>query len=891
LNLVNPKVRNVWQPSCGGDLVKSRTLGAILLAVLAGLLLRQPVLSQTAVTTYHNNQQRTGWNSTETTLSPAAVASSFGWIATVRLDDQVDTQPLVVPNVTIQGAGVHTVVYVTTEGNTIYAIDAVTGAILRSRNLGAPVPKPLNCENNGPNVGINGTATIDSASSTLYVLVYSRGSAGPVYNLHALDLATLGDRPGSPALVQATQSLQPGGTYAFNATVQRQRPGLLDANGKIYAGFGSFCDFAASQSRGWLLSWNKSSLALQSGRELTDRLATSDASDCTYTGNHPCFLASVWMSGYGLSTDSSGNVYFTTGNSAQGTYNGVNNLAESALKMSGDLTSVLSFFTPSDESTLDQNDTDYGSGGLMVLPDQPGAFPHVAVAGGKDGRLFVLNRDSLGGSHSPDVPNSVPIGACWCGPSYFESPSGPLVISSGGNQVKAWSLGASGGKPSLSLAASAPPIEATSQDPGFFTSVSSNGTAPGSAVIWAVGRAAGGDNHLTLYAYNATPSGGTLPLLWSSIAGSWPNTGGNANVVPTVANGHVYVASNQQLEIFGIRPPNDVSIWRSTGTPCSGNSCPGWQRLDDNTKTAAIASDGTLYQLHNDGMIWRSTGVACSGNSCPGWQLLDDNTKSVAIAPGGGNLYQLHNDGMIWRFMGTPCSGTSCPSWQLLDNNSLAAAITAASNLYQLHIDGTIWRFTGIRCRGASCPGWQLLDDNNKSVAIVADGGDVYQLHNDGKIWRYTGTPCSGNSCPGWQMLDDNTKSAAIVAGGGNLYQLHNDGMIWKFTGTPCTGSSCPGWQLLDNNTKSVRLVADGGSLYQLHNDGKIWRYTGTPCSGNSCPGWQMLDDNIQTTRMVSGGGQLDQLHGNLLYQLHSDGSIWRYTGAVIKNNSCPGLQ
>jgi hypothetical protein len=852
----------------------------------------RPAFAQTSVTTYHNDPQRTGWNSHETILTPAMVASSFGYITTVPLDDQVDTQPLVVPNVTIPGAGVHTVVYVTTEGNTVYALDSVSGAVLKSRNLGTPIPKPQGCANNGPNVGINGTGTIDVASNTFYVMVYSSAPGGPQYNLHALDLATLADHAGSPVLVNTTLSLHGGAApFAFNASVQRQRPGLLDANGRVYAGFGSFCDFVANQSRGMLLSWDKTSLALQSGPELTDRQPTSNTVDCTYPGNHPCFLSSIWMSGFGVSTDSGGNIYFTTGNTASGTYDGTFNIAESAVKMSSSL-APLSLFTPSDVNTLDTNDTDYGSGGLLVLPDQTGAFPHLAVAAGKEGKLFMLNRDSMGGLHSPDIPQSVPIGDCWCGPSYFETSAGPRIVSSGGTQMQLWSINSSGAQPSLSAVASAPPIETSVQDGGFFTSVSSNGTTAGSAVIWAVGRASGSDLHVTLYAYNATPSGGTLPLLWSGVAGSWPNKDGNSNIVPTVANGKVYVASNKELLIFGQRPPNDVTIWRYTGTPCVGTSCPGWQQLDDNTKTVAIVSDGNLYQLHNDGMIWKSTGTPCDGVFCPGWQLLDDNTKTVNIAADGGNLYQLHNDGMIWKYTGTPCSGTSCPGWQMLDNNTKAAAIAAGgSSLYELHNDGMIWRYTGTPCTGTSCPGWQMLDDNTKTVAIAADGGNLYQLHNDGMIWRFTGTACSGTSCPGWQMLDNNTKAAAIASSGGNLYELHNDGMIWHYTGTPCSGSSCPGWQMLDDNTKSVAIRADGSGLYQLHNDGMIWKYTGTACSGTSCPGWQMLDDNTRTTQIASGGGQLNQLHDGLLYQLHKDGSIWRYTGAGCQGSSCPGWQ
>jgi len=334
----------------------------------------------------------------------------------------------------------------------------------------------------------------------------------------------------------------------------------------------------------------------------------------------------------------------------------------------------------------------------------------------------------------------------------------------------------------------------------------------------------------------------------------------------------------------------DVTIWRYTGTPCSGASCPGWQTLDDNTKTVKIAASTDLYQLHNDGRIWKSTGEPCATYSCPGWQMLDDNTKTVDIAVDGATLHQLHNDGMIWRYTGAPCSGESCPGWQMLDNNTKTVKIVASGGLYQLHNDGKIWKSTGTPCSGASCPGWQMLDDNTKAVDIAADGGGLYQLHNDGMIWRYTGTPCSGSSCPGWQMLDNNTKTVKIAASGG-LFQLHNDGMIWKSTGSPCSGDSCPGWQMLDDNIKTVDIAADGGALYQLHNDGMIWRYTGTPCAGSACPGWQMLDDNPRTTEIAAGGGKLYQLHDDLLYQLHTDGTIWRYIGAPCSGNACPAWQ
>lgn len=504
----------------------------------------------TNVITYHNDSQRTGWNHNENTLTPSNVTpATFGFITKTDLDDQVDTQPLVVTNLQFDGEA-HTAVYVATEGNTVYAIDSWSGGILKQRKLGAPIDTPLGCNNNGPHVGINGTPTIDLEKRTLYVIAYTTVGGNPAYRLHALDLETLNDKPGSPVTVAGSN-----GSFTFNAAVQRQRAALLLANGNVYAAFASFCDFSPDQSRGWVLGWNASTLAPLPANELTNKLSTSPAT---------FFLSSIWMSGYGVSADSKGDIFFVTGNSdwKGNTYTGNTNIQESVVKMQGDLTKVLDLFTPANVFPLDQGDTDYGSGGVMVLPDQTGKIPHIAVAAGKDGRNFILNRDSMGGFHNPDIPKFVLIDACWCGPSYFKGADGiGRVVSSGGLVAKSWKVNTSL-SPALQLEASSPSLPSGPQDGGFFTSVSSRGTNANTPIIWTIARPSGTNNHLTLVAFNGTASGASLTQLWSGQAGFWPNTGtvsnpltisGNANLVPTVANGRVYVPSYKQLQIFGLR--------------------------------------------------------------------------------------------------------------------------------------------------------------------------------------------------------------------------------------------------------------------------------------------------------------------------------------------------
>lgn len=500
--------------------------------------------AQTSVITYHNDNYRTGWNSTETVLTPASVnASQFGLLATVVVDDEVDVQPLVVPGVKITVGnyqGVHDVLYVVTANNTVYAIDANAGTVLLTTNLGTPVSEPLGCKNSGPNVGVNSTPVIDPASQTLYLIAYTEGNTGPAYTLHALNLGNLTDTV-TPQVVSAAHTLTSGTSFVFNATYQRQRPALLEANGNIYAGFGSFCDFYPALSRGWVLGWNATTLAPLPANQVLQKQATDQDN---------FFLASVWMSGWGLAADDSGNVLFVTGNSDRsGTaYDGVTSIEESVISVTPDLTTVVDLFTPDNWPTLDEHDTDFGAGGVMVLPDQPGSVPHLAAAAGKDGHLYFMNEDDLGG-YSPTTNNVLAtkfIGRCWCGPSYFVHSGAARLVTSGADTIKVFKVDTSTTPPELSILASAK--ISTGQDvTGFFTSVSSNGSA--TPIVWAVSRPLSKTQPpITLYAFDPNAP---MNLLFSSVAGQWPYYTGRYNLPPTVANGRVYVASNQQLNIFG----------------------------------------------------------------------------------------------------------------------------------------------------------------------------------------------------------------------------------------------------------------------------------------------------------------------------------------------------
>ena len=506
---------------------------------IAGLLAMGGTASaDVSVTTYHNDNNRTGWNSNETVLTPETVKSaSFKRVRNVVLDEQVDAQPLVA-RVKVSGAdGEHDIVYVATENNTVYAVNGVNGRIMLQRNLGNPIPEsdlPGGCNNNALNVGIDSTPVIDLANQRLYVIADTLSSGGnAVYKLHALSLTTLADVV-TPVTVSASAKLSDGSKYKFNANVSRLRAALLLSGGNVYAGFASYCDASADQSRGWVLGWNATTLAPLAANDLTDALATSPN---TY------FLSSIWMSGYGLAGDSKGNVFFVTGNSDYSgtTFNAAENIAESAASVSSDLSRVNSLYSPADRSQLDEEDGDFGSGGLMLLPKQANSTVNFAVAAGKDGNLYFLNADDLG-----KRLGTYQVGGCWCGASYYTASDGlGRVVTSGGTNIGIWAVWVSP-KPRLEQKFQSSVSVHDGQDPGFFTSISSNGTT--AEIIWAVSRPDNSDPaDVVLYAFDNEAN-----LLFSGPAGRWPNTAGNANIVPTVANGYVYVASNKILEIFGL---------------------------------------------------------------------------------------------------------------------------------------------------------------------------------------------------------------------------------------------------------------------------------------------------------------------------------------------------
>ncbi len=507
------------------------------------------------VLTYHGDSARTGWNANERVLTTSNVRqSAFGLLHTVHVDGRVDAQPLVVTRQRIARAGMHDVVYVATENDSVYAIDADSGAILWTRSLGAPVPDSVKDgdDNVYPVVGILGTPVIDRSREALFVVADTLEAGMDTFTIHSLGLRSGADLV-KPVVVAISAELSNGTTWTFDPRYQLQRPGLAAAGGSVYVAFGSNGDIDPTKSRGAIVRYDEGTLA-RLDVAVTNRLAER---------REAYYLSSIWQSGYAPAVDANGDLLLSTGNSNpdRHTYAGPYNHPEGVLKISSDLSTLLTSFTPSNYFTLDEDDADVGSGGTLVVPDQPGKYPHLVVAGGKDGRTFLLNGDDLGGytKGGPDrVLAEADEGNCWCGPGYFVgSDAAPRVVTGGSSGVTAWKLLTGNQAPVLALDSTtgSAAVQGLPDDGGVIPSISSNGTTAGTAIAWYVRRPETSSDSepgtpVTLYAYDAM---NLTRQLYFAKAGTWRHAyNSNANLVPTVANGKVYVASEKRLEIFGL---------------------------------------------------------------------------------------------------------------------------------------------------------------------------------------------------------------------------------------------------------------------------------------------------------------------------------------------------
>jgi outer membrane protein assembly factor BamB len=553
--------------------------------------------------TNSGNDLRDGWYPDQPKLSPDAVANTnFGQLWDTPVDGQVYAQPLV--------AG--TSVIVATERNQVYSLDSETGDPKWSVNLGTPFPYTLigwGCSDLTPDLGVTSTPVVDEATNTIYLThkTFAAGSAvDAAYYMDALDAGTGQQRPGFPKLLSGTAQNADG--VSFQATTELQRPGLLLLDGVVYAGFGGHCDISPYQ--GWVFGVSTAGKIKARWSAIT-------------SGNG----AGIWQSGAGLMSDGPGRLFVSTGNGGSpagpsDTPSGM--FGESIVRLDVQSDGTLKaddFFAPADAAHLDDYDADFASGGVTALRDDPfgtSTFPHVSVAVGKAGYVYLLNRDNLGGigmgvGQGDDVLSRVgPFGGVWSRPGVWPGDGGWIAIptaspSGGQNPEPSGSSGylklyryrkGADGTPSLDA-----PVQ--SDDAFGFSSgapiITSNNTTSGTATLWIVWAPNGWAEGGQLRAYDAVPQNGHLNL-----RRSFPIGQSSKFSMPGVGNGRMYVgARNGHVLAFGAPVQADVQGSGATFplTTAGETSTAGVKlTISGTVKVDAITAAPSQFVARTDGL-------------------------------------------------------------------------------------------------------------------------------------------------------------------------------------------------------------------------------------------------------------------------------------------------
>jgi hypothetical protein len=517
----------------GRGLVATTAVLATCLVGVAG----PSALAHADETTVSQDTYRTGWDQNEPTLTPANVASSsFGQLFSTPVDGQVYAQPIIAGGSLIAA----------TENDKAYGLDPNSGAIKWTDDFGSPWPITKvwdNCTDLYPNIGVTSTPVYDPSSGYIFMTV--KVNDGPDINhpnwyMHAVSAATGAEKPGFPVKIGGSPSNDPQ-HVPFDAEHEMQRPGLLLLNGVVYAGFGSHCD--NGPYRGYVVGVNTA------GRQ-----TAMWASETSWSGDG----GGIWQSGGGIVADSAGHLYVATGNGVSPSGASGSNpppyLSESVVRLNVNADGSLStgdFFAPTDAVALDQQDKDLASGGPLALPDDFGtpAHPHLLVQQGKDGRVFLLDRDNLGGmAQGPGGTDAVVstmtpgAGGQWSHPAFWGGDGGYVYLVDNGAPLRALKYGLANGTPVLSLAG-----QSTDGVFGYTSgapAVTSTGATDGTAVVWAEYSDGAFGTNGQLRAYNAVPdSNGNLNLL-----GSWPIGFTSKFATPATDNGKVYVGTRGDVQ-------------------------------------------------------------------------------------------------------------------------------------------------------------------------------------------------------------------------------------------------------------------------------------------------------------------------------------------------------
>jgi hypothetical protein len=481
-------------------------------------------------------------NETKLTLRNVNV-QHFGKVFTLHVDGDVYAQPLFLGGVEIPGKGRHDVLFIATEHDSVYAFDAYGNpstplwqASFLKDGLTTVPALAASCPFISPEIGITSTPVIDPDTGTLYVLARTRDGSGFFVNvyaqrLHALAVTTGVEKFGGPVEIRASMSGSgtgsSGGKLSFNPLRDNPRAALLLNRGAIYLTWASACD--VSPYHGWVMAYGARSLKQQAVFN-----ASPDADD-----------SGIWEGDTGPAVDNAGNIFLATGNGRFDAGKGGRDYGDSLLKLNGESLKLSDYFAPYNAENLDANDSDLGSGGPMLLPDQPGAHPHLAVVEGKGGVLYLVDRDHMGhwqpGNNSHALQTiAVPDGV-FGSMAYWNH---YLYVLSDGDALRQFAV--IDGKLSPKAASGFAGVSAT-------PTISANGLSDG--IVWLLRSKSwnGADQAAALYAYDAANVAHELYNSEQNAGRDRPGLALRFNI-PTVVNGHVYVGTKHEVDVYGLLP-------------------------------------------------------------------------------------------------------------------------------------------------------------------------------------------------------------------------------------------------------------------------------------------------------------------------------------------------
>ena len=678
---------------------------ALLPAVTGALPPGRAALARADDVTASLDNLRSGWDPNEPGLSPSVVGGgTFGQVFSTAVNGQVYAQPLVVGSTVI----------VATENDWVYGLNATTGAVEWSDSLGTPY-NITTCGDLTPNIGVTGSPIYDPANGNVYLIAQIMRSSGPAYRLYGINAQTGGIT--KRRWIGGSPTNDP--SISFNGAQQLERPGLLLMNGWVYAAFGSHCD-------------HNPYVGFVVGAQLSSSSETLWTDESGVTDNQ----AGIWHAGGGLMSDGPGRIFFTSGNGISpppgpGT-SPPGQLAESTVRLavqSNGSLAAQNFFSPANAPSLDAADTDLGSGGPVGLPFGTSTYPDLLVQIGKDGRIFLLNRDNLGGREQGTGGTDAAVGVFgpyagqWGHPAVFaDTPALTASNTATANDYLYYvgknsylrvlkAAADSSGTPTLSdVANSSFTFGYTSGSPV----VTSNGTDPASAIVWIVYASGSTGSSATLDAFAAAPPSTCMSSAPCTQTPIWSAPIGTASkfTTPAASNGMVYVGTRDghvlgfgittAAPLAGARPltfgqtpvgtgaTSDVTVTTSTNVTVSGVSASATTATDPYTVGPVTETvKGTSTQVPVTFPVTLSQGDA-----------LHAPVTFTPASPGGTTgALSFATDSASFPSVNVPLSGdgtqtglyptTSALSFHIVGNNGMTISDVPVGTALPLTVDIT----------------------------------------------------------------------------------------------------------------------------------------------------------------------------------------------------------